>query len=132
MQLADTNAVSELMRPRPQPSVTAWAEAQERIALSVITIEELRFGLTLRPSAQLERWLARFVAARVEVLPIDQRIVERAGDLRARLRLAGHTRTQADMLIAATAAHHGLTLVTRNTRDFAGCGLRLLDPWTAK
>ena len=66
------------------------------------------------------------------MLPITREVAARAGDLRGRLRARGQTRTQADMLFAATAAAHGLVLVTRNTDDFESCGVTLLDPFSGK
>jgi predicted nucleic acid-binding protein len=62
-------------------------------------------------------------------LPVDANIAKAAGRLRGQLGARGRSRTQADMLIAATAAHHGLSLVTRNRRDFRDCGIALIDPW---
>jgi predicted nucleic acid-binding protein len=67
---------------------------------------------------------------RHEVLPLTPDIAERAGRLRGEFSLKGIVRSQSDMLIAATAQAHNLTLVTRNVRDFDGCGIALLDPFT--
>jgi len=64
-----------------------------------------------------------------DVFPVTVEIARRCGAMRARLRAAGALRTQADMLIAATALEHDLVLVTRNERDFDGCGLRLVNPF---
>jgi toxin FitB len=63
------------------------------------------------------------------VIPVTTEIGRRAGELRAQMEGKGQTRTQADMLLAATAQRHGLTLVTRNTGDFEGCGIALLNPF---
>jgi len=63
------------------------------------------------------------------VLDITPAVARRAGELRAFLQASGQVRTQADMLIAASAQVHGLTLVTRNTRDFDGCGIAVLNPF---
>ena len=65
----------------------------------------------------------------ISPIPITEAIARRSGALRGQLRARGQTRTQADMLIAATALEHDLTLVTRNVRDFVGCGVVLLDPF---
>jgi predicted nucleic acid-binding protein len=63
-------------------------------------------------------------------LPITSDIARRAGELRGQLQANGQTRTQADMLIAATAQIHALTIITRNVRDFDGCGIGVLNPFT--
>jgi len=130
--LVDTNVVSELMRARPSAVVLRWADAQQRLELSVVTVEEVRFGLALRPSARMERAFDALVDGFCEVLPVTRTVAERCATLRSHRRLAGRPTTQADLLIAATAAEHGLVLVTRNTRDFDGCGIRVLDPWSSR
>lgn len=127
--LADTNVVSELMRPRPDAAVLAWARRLDRVALSVVTLEELWFGIALKPNPRMERWLSAFLLEYVDVLPVTPEIAQRCGVLRAQMGQAGHRRTQADMLIAATALQHRLTLATRNVADFAGCGVRVIDPF---
>ena len=129
MLLVDTNVISELMRPRPDARVVGWAKMQSAFAVSVVTIEEVLFGLAVRPSARLARWFEEFVAGYCQVLPVIEPIARCASVLRAGLRKQGLQRTQADMLIAATALEHRLTLATRNVRDFAGCGIQLLDPF---
>lgn len=132
MQLVDTNVLSELMRPRPDAGVLAWLQGRERVnprlTISVVTVDEIMFGLSWRPTARLLAWFDAFVL-RHEVLPITVNIARRAGELRGQLQARGQTRTQADMLIAATAQIHALTLVTRNVRDFEGCGIGVLNPF---
>jgi predicted nucleic acid-binding protein len=127
--LVDTNVVSELMRPVPEPRVSAWAATQTRFELSVVSLEEILYGLSLRKSARLARWFDAFVVEHCDVLPISVGIARRCAELRASLRAKGRTRIQADMLIAATAAEHDLVVVTRNERDFSGCGIRVLNPF---
>lgn len=127
--LCDTNIISELMRPEPQPLVRCWLEAQETILLSVLSLEELHFGLQ-RKELHLKRdWLNRFVAARCECLPIDARIAIRAGEMRGELAKQGQTRSQADLLIAATATTHQAILATRNTRDFENLNIPIFNPF---
>ena len=99
-----------------------------RLTISVVTVDEIMFGLSWRPTARLLAWLDAFVL-RHEVLPITVDVARRAGELRGQLQGRGQTRTQADMLIAATAQIHALTLVTRNVRDFDGCGIGVLNPF---
>ena len=130
MILVDTNVLAELCRRRPAPAVVRWAAGVvSPFAVSVVTVEEIRFGLSWKPNARLEPWFDRFFAERCEVLSASEPIARRAGALRGQLRAAGRTRTQADMLLAATAHVHQLPLATRNVRDFEGCGLALVNPF---
>lgn len=130
MTLVDTNVLGELARPEPDPGVLRWAAGVALpISISVVTLEEVHFGLAWRPNPRVEAWFARFLAEDCEVLPITGEIARRAGQLRGRFRAEGRQRTQADMLIVATAQAHQVSLVTRNVRDFEGCGIALLDPF---
>jgi predicted nucleic acid-binding protein len=117
------------MRAVPAPSVGAWAAGQARFDLSVMSLEELHYGLTARRNVRLERWLEHFVATYCNMLPVTARIARRGAELRAEGAIRGRPRSQADMLIAATAADHDLVLVTRNERDFQGCGIRVYNPF---
>ncbi|QXP85265.1 type II toxin-antitoxin system VapC family toxin [Methylococcus sp. Mc7] len=126
--LVDTDIISELCRPRPDPGVLAWAARVERLSLSVITVEEICYGLARRPSERLRMWMEQYFRGQT-VLPVTETVARRAGELRGEFAGRGISREQADMLIAATAQIHALTLVTRNTRDFEGCGIALLNPF---
>jgi len=127
--LVDTNVVSELARRQPDEGVLRWAAGLTAIAVSVVTIEEIRCGLAWRPNSRVGAWFQRYLDASCEVLAVTEVIAVWSGALRGRLRAEGRPRTQADMLIAATAQVHQRVLVTRNVRDFDGCGLALLDPF---
>jgi toxin FitB len=127
--LVDTNIVSELMRQQPNPAVLKWAERQRRMRLSVVTVEEILYGLGARQSLRLSRWFDIFVDRHCDVLDATLEIARRCASLRATLRAEGKPRTQADMLIAATALVHDLPLATRNVRDFDGCGVAIVDPF---
>ena len=133
MQLADTNIVSELMRKRPDPGVLAWREMVDamygHITMSAVTVDEIMYGLARKQDAGLQAWFDGFMS-RNQVLIVTQTIACRAGEMRAMFSLRGVVRSQADMLIAATAQVHALTLVTRNVRDFDGCGIALLNPFS--
>jgi len=130
--LCDTNVLSELARPAPNPGVLAWAAEIKTVSISTITIDEIIFGLTLRPNVRVLAWFEDFVASSCHVLDVTPAVARLAGAMRARLAGRGQVRTQADMLIAASAAAHGLTLVTRNIKDFTGCGIDVLNPFRGK
>jgi len=127
--LADTNILGELTRPRPNRGVLVWASQIAGLNLSVVTLEEIHYGLSWRPNERIRSWFEKFLTEQCRVLSVTDDIARRAGDLRGRFRAKGETRSQADMLIAATAFVHRLTLVTRNEDDFEDCGLTVLNPF---
>ena len=134
MQLVDTNVISELMYKTPDTGVLAWMLATEtsqaRLWVSVITVHEIVYGLTRKPRPARLAWFER-VLGRVQVLDVNETVARGAGEIRGQLAARGQVRHVADMFIAATAQAHALTLVTRNVRDFDGCGIGLLNPFTA-
>jgi len=135
--LLDTNVLSEVQRPAPDPKVLGWLDAvdEDRVFISVASIAELRRGIALmadsRRRAALAAWLTNDLPARFveRVLPIDHAIAERWGDLMAQSRRSGVALSVMDGFFAATALTKSLTLVTRNVRDFASFGVALLNPW---
>lgn len=127
--LVDTNVLTELARPRPDPRVVEWAGGLSSVILSAVTIEEVFFGLSAKPSPRIGRWFEDFLDSDCRVLEVTTPIARHAGILRDQLARRGRPRTQADMLIAATAALHGLTLATRNERDFKDCGVTVINPF---
>lgn len=132
MFLVDTNVVSELPRKRPNVHVIAWLQRQPAVAISVVTIEELSYGIARTRSPRrrkLSRWLDELVGAAAVILDVTEAVARSAGELRAAREDAGRRVAQADMLIAATALVHGLVLATRNLRDFTSCGVAIVDPF---
>ncbi|HEV2155651.1 type II toxin-antitoxin system VapC family toxin [Bradyrhizobium sp.] len=135
--LLDTNVLSEVQRPAPSPRVLAWLDTvdEDRTFISVASIAELRRGIALledgRRRASLAAWLTHDLPTRFtdRVLPIDHAVAERWGDLMAQSRRSGVALSVMDGFFAATALAHGLTLVTRNVKDFSAFGVPLLNPW---
>jgi predicted nucleic acid-binding protein len=135
--LLDTDVVSELVKPRPEPNVAEWIETtnEELLFLSVLTIGEIRKGIALinNPArVKLEAWLARDLPMRFagRILVIDKGIAERWGVLSAQVHaVANRLLPVIDGLLAATAQHHNLTFVTRNTHDVVGTGVAVFNPW---
>ena len=132
MFLCDTNIISELARPRPSTDVTDWIANLEIIYISVISLEEIQFGIAARSNERLQNWFEKFIQTDCVILPVSEPIAIRAGQMRGDFRRTGKQRTQADILIAATALHHEFTLATRNVKDFADCdSLMLFNPFTS-
>ena len=132
--LLDTNVLSELPRRRPNPKVVRWCSALEEVHLSVITLEELAFGIARAPLSarpRLQGWMEALLKSRPVVHPVTAEVARTSGELRAARESRGRRVAQADMLIAATALVHGLALATRHGSDFEGCGVALIDPWKA-
>jgi predicted nucleic acid-binding protein len=135
--LVDTNVISELTKPLPNPAVVRWlAESDEdRVFLSVISLAEIRRGIALldpgRRRDQLEAWFRIEVPQRFEhrLIGVDREIAERWGDVIAASQRRGIALSAMDAFLAATAQTHKLTLVTRNLRDFVSLDLVLLNPW---
>ena len=130
--LVDTNVLSELPRPRQDAAVLRWLDSQAEIAVSAITLEELTFGVErARGSARdrLRGWLQALIDASPRVVPVTALVASTAGRLRAQREARGRPVAQADMLVAASALTEGLVLATRNTRDFEGCGVALVNPF---
>jgi predicted nucleic acid-binding protein len=135
--LLDTTVISELRRPRPSVRVRSFIASQrlEDLFVSTVTFAEIRFGIEavgdpIRRS-ELNDWLQH------RVRPMfDQRVLEVSEDVMFKWRLlveegrkAGHTFSQPDLIVAATALQHGLTVVTRDTGDYKLARVPLLNPW---
>ena len=133
MYLLDTNVISELRRAKPHGAVVAWLETVPDSALhiSALSLGEIQSGVEklrqrdAQKALEIEQWADR-VEQTFAVLPIDGRIFR----LHARWMFARSDHAYEDALIAATAQVHGLTLVTRNARDFAHFDVSIFDPFT--
>ena len=123
------NVVSEIMRRSPDEKVLRWFSSLPGIGLSVITLEELVFGLRRKGLYEKEAWLRRFSASAARIFPVETEDVFWAGEKRGMLSAGGRHVHQADALIAAAAWRSGFVLATRNIRDFEGFGIALLNPW---
>ena len=135
--LLDTNVLSELRRPRPEPKVLAFIAGHplERLYVSAVTFAEIRFGIELvrdiRRRADLQEWLVHKVRPMFEerVLPVTEDIMFKWRLLVEEGRKLGHTFSQPDLIIAATAICHGLTVVSRDTTDYARAHAPFVNPW---
>lgn len=135
--LLDTNVISELVRPKPDVDVLRWVEETDEsiLFLSVLTLGEIRNGVSRlrsgRRRGRLESWLQVDLPLRFQdrILPIDAAIADRWGRVSAIAAAKGKPVPVIDGLLAATAIHHNLTLVTRNGSDVSGIGVPTLNPW---
>lgn len=137
--LLDTNCISEAVRLHPEQKVTAWIEAADEslLYLSVLTLGEIRKGIAALPNGKrrtrLETWLEVELRARFSerILSIDADVADRWGLLAGSAKAEGKPLSAIDGLLAATAVHHNLTIVTRNASDFANLPVAVLNPWEA-
>ena len=135
--LLDTNILSELRRPKAEPKVLAFIAVQplERLYISVVTLAEIRFGIELLNDptrrAELKDWLTHKVRPMFEqrVLAVTEDVMFKWRLLVEDGRKAGHTFSQPDLIIAATALVEGLTIVFRDTSDYERARVPVLNPW---
>jgi predicted nucleic acid-binding protein len=135
--LLDTNVLSELRRPKPEPKVVGFIASKplDRLFVSTVTFAEIRFGIECVADAarraELNNWLAHKVRPMFEqrVLAVSEDVMFKWRLLVADGRKVGHTYSQPDLIIAATALHHGLTVVSRDTSDFKKAHVPVLNPW---
>jgi toxin FitB len=135
--LLDTNVISELRRPRPEPKVVSFVAQRplESLCVSAVTLAEIRFGIELVTNvsrrAALNDWLLHKVRPMFEqrVLPVTEDIMFKWRLLVEEGRKSGHTFSQPDLIIAATALEHGLTLVSRDTSDYERARVPVVNPW---
>jgi predicted nucleic acid-binding protein len=139
MYLLDTNVVSERTKPSPDTNVRRWLQ-NHRVGetyLSVITLAELEQGIIRLGDTHRAAALGRFLGTleqqfRGRILNFDRGVARHWSRMTALAIQKGQTLAYADSLIAATAQAHDLTLVTRNTNDFAATGVPLLNPFEAQ
>jgi toxin FitB len=135
--LLDTNCISELVRREPEPRVVEWVESADEsmLYLSVLTLGEIRKGLDAlsqgKRRTRLEAWLEVDLEARFagRILPIDSGVADRWGSITAQAQRGGKVLPVIDGLLAATALHYDLTVVSRNASDFPDSLVRVLNPW---
>lgn len=135
--LLDTNILSELRRPRPEPKVIAFVAAQplDSLFVSSVTFAEIRFGIEMVDDpgrrTELTDWLSNKVRPMFEqrTLPVTENIMLKWRLLVEEGRKIGHTFSQPDLIIAATALLHGLTIVTRDTADYERTHVDIRNPW---
>lgn len=138
LYLIDTNVFSEPAKPHPSRVVTDWAESQPRetLAVSTIYLGEVRRGIDLLEHGarreELERWLKTSIRQQFHgrVLSVTKQVALAWGRLAAADQKRGRRVEVPDGLLLATAAVHGLTIVTRNVRDFEDRGVPVINPWS--
>lgn len=135
--LLDTNILSELRRPRPEPKVLAFVASQplDLLCISVVTLAEIRFGIELVPDPARRSELLDWLTHKVRPM-FEQRILAVTEDIMFKWRLmveqgrkGRHTFSQPDLIIAATGQHHGLTVVSRDTTEYVKARVPVFDPW---
>jgi predicted nucleic acid-binding protein len=138
MVILDTNVISETMSPVPSSVVLAWLSKTPKngsFFLTSITVAEILYGIELLPAgkhhakllAEAEAMIGQDFAGRI--LPFDEQAARLFPIIAADRRGQGHPIADFDAQVAAIARSHGATLATRNTADFQGCGVRLINPW---
>jgi predicted nucleic acid-binding protein len=136
--LLDTNVISELVKPSPDPQVWQWVDAvpDSQIFISAITVGEIAHGIEQLPASarrmRYELWFEHEILARYadRIIVLDTSVMLRWGALVATLTALGRVLPAFDSLVAATALTHHIGLVTRNTQHFAETGVLLINPWT--
>lgn len=140
MILLDTNVISELMRPAPEPMVEQWLASlpAASVFISTITEAELRYGVALLPSGKRRATLAAEIEDMLgeefngRILPFDGAAAVAFAEIAIERRQAGRPISQADAQIAAIARSRGAALATRNAPDFEGCGVEVINPWKSR
>lgn len=139
MFLLDTNVVSEMFKPAPDPVVAGWIRLspKRRIYISAISKAEMLFGLAVMPQGKRKMALATAIRSflvdelKTPILAFGEKEAELYADIASNMRKMGRSAGQSDAQIASIASSHGLVIVTRNVRHFANCGIDVLNPWEA-
>ena len=131
--LVDVNILSEATRPTPSAKVIEWLRQNEaNLSIDAVILGEIRLGILLLPSGKrrsnLESWFEHGIT-RLACLPWDAAIANQWASLLAKLRNKGKSMPLKDSMIAATAIHHKLTIVTRNVADFKSTNLQIINPF---
>jgi predicted nucleic acid-binding protein len=137
MIVLDTNVVSELLRPRPAPQVEAWLAEQDgaTVFFTAVGEAELRHGVAILPAGQRREALAEAIEDMLDevfgdcILPFDRAAARAYAAIAAARRAVGRPISQFDCQIAAIARAHVAAVATRNTGDYDGCGITVIDPW---
>lgn len=134
--LLDTCVISELVRPKPDENVIRWLThtPNDRLFLSVITIGEIRKGISKLPDSKKKNRLTNWLNTLLEdyesrVFPINLTVAENWGNIQAHAEIKGTPLASIDSLIAAVALTHNLIIVTRNESDFTASNATILNPW---
>ena len=135
--LLDTNVISEIRKRKPHRKVVAFVADQplDLLYISTVTLAEIRFGMELvmdaNRRAELTAWLAHKVRALFaqRVLDVNEDVIFRWRLLVEQGRKSGYTFSQPDLFIAATALHYGMTVVSRDTREYERAGVPVFNPW---
>lgn len=137
MIILDTNVISELMRPKPNHSVELWFASARGllVATTVISITEIKFGLFRLPRGARRKSLEQAfegligLGSPLPVIDFNAQAAHLTGAIRAEREAFGHPISLADAMIASIALVEKSPLATRNTSDFEGLGLELINPW---
>ena len=137
MIILDTNVVSELLRPAPATQVEAWLSSQDgaSVYFTAVGEAELRHGVAILPAGRRRAALTKAIEGILEedfrdrILPFDRAAASAYAAIAAKRRAAGRPISQFDCQIAAIARDHEAAVATRNTGDYEGCGIEVIDPW---
>lgn len=138
MIILDTNVISELMKPAPNVAVTEWISAQQptKLAVSSIAIAEIQRGIFLLPNGKRRDNLQTSFTAFIDdaflgrIFSFDENAAYIYGKIAASRKQAGYTVDAVDLMIAAIVKQNNASIATRNIKDFAGCEINIINPWS--